>query len=89
MNNGSYWRYRILVHEYKWKDKKDVEETDYIHMLHEVHYKNNKPDAYTKEPIAPRGETIEELKGDLELMNLAFELPPLWYGDNFPQEFKK
>jgi hypothetical protein len=45
--------------------------------IHEVHYDNGKPIARTENAIAPAGETIEDLKWELEQMLACLDKPIL------------
>lgn len=65
------WNYRVLRHIY-------TEETWLA--IHEVYYDDdNNPDCCTVDPIEPGGETLEELKSDLEHISKACEKPILDY----------
>ena len=69
----STWNYRVLER----KDKKTGEKT---YAIHEVYYnENGNPDGCTKNSIAPMGESLEELKGDIEYYLRALKKPVLVY----------
>jgi hypothetical protein len=70
-----HWNYRIV---------QDNNGGDDWYSLREVYYrKDNKPWAWTEEPMEPMGDTIDELRGDFEAMKEAFERPMLVVdGDN-------
>jgi len=57
---NTYWNYRI------------VRNGDYLGMC-EVYYTNGKPDGYCE--ATPGGDTIDELRQDLEYMCEALKLP--------------
>lgn len=54
------WNYRVMEH-------------DGIFTIHEVYY-NDKGDitAISEDPMGPSGETLEELKGDMDYFLQAF-----------------
>ena len=64
------WNYRVV--------KKD----NYF-AIHEAFYdeKSKKPHSITAEPCEPYGETLEELKEDIEWFTIALEKPVLNYKD--------
>ncbi len=63
----SYWNYRIIRKYHKGTD------TNSFH-IHEVYYNDkHQIDGWTKSAIAPMGETLAELKRDIELLTKAFE----------------
>jgi hypothetical protein len=69
----STWNYRVL----KKTDQKTGETT---YAIHEVYYDDTgKPDGCTKNSVAPMGETLEELKRDMEHYRLALGKPVLAY----------
>lgn len=50
-----------------------------IFQIHEVHYSDDHQiEGWSESPIAPMGEALSELKGDIELMWKAFEKPVLF-----------
>lgn len=59
------WNYRVIEH-------------DRFFVIHEVYY-NDKGDitAISEDPIAPSGETLEELKGTLKYYQQAVKRPIL------------
>lgn len=65
-----YWNYRIIE-----KYHKDTDSTTY--HIHEVFYDSKGNIEAWTEPIEPMGETLEELRSDMNLMLLAFEKPVL------------
>lgn len=76
------WNYRVMAKKYP----NNVIEFD----IYEVYY-NDKgvPDACSMNPVTPGGyDDVNEVKGTLELMMKAVNKPILWYGDDFPQEYK-
>lgn len=65
------WNYRIV---------KKIENNECFYGIHEVYYhKDGSFRTCTVNPIEPFGETVDELKKDIELMMKAFELPVLNY----------
>ena len=59
------WDYRVIEHEGAF-------------IIHEVHY-NDKGDiiSISEDPMGPSGETLEELKADMEYFLQAFNRPVL------------
>ena len=47
--------------------------------IHEVYYDGDRPKTTTECPIDPYGETLEELKDDLDRMREALDKPVLNY----------
>lgn len=67
----SHWNYRII--------KRRVLEEDSYH-IHEVYYDDEGvPDACTMDASSPFGETLEELKNDLNYMMNALNKPIIEY----------
>lgn len=59
------WNYRIIEH-------------DRMFYIHEVYYNDNGDiTAISEDPMHPHGETLEELKNDLEYFRQAFIRPIL------------
>jgi hypothetical protein len=59
------WNYRVI-------------ESKGIFHIHEVYYnKKNEITVISENPIAPLGETLEELKGDLKYYQQALKRPVL------------
>lgn len=58
------WNYRII------RDK------DGVYGIHEVYYKKGKIDMWS-DAMTPLGESIDELKEDLDMMAEAFKKPVL------------
>jgi hypothetical protein len=57
----------------------------YRYGIHEVYYDElGEIWTCTEEPVYPEGETLEELRTDLEHYRLALEEPVLDYGDLVP-----
>jgi hypothetical protein len=59
------WDYRVIEHEG-------------LFTIHEVHY-NDKGDvtSISQDPMGPSGDTLEELKGDMEYFLEALYMPVL------------
>ena len=67
-----HWNHRIMK-------RTDIYGCPY-YTIHEVYYgKDNQPDTWTEQPVYPVGNTIEELRDDLERMLEAFAKPPVDY----------
>lgn len=62
---STYWNYRVI-------------ESEDIFRIHEVYY-NEKGGitAFSENPITPLGETLDELRGDLEYYLQALDRPVL------------
>lgn len=76
----NYWNHRILANEYDGR---------VYFEIHEVHYENDKPVAYTKNSIPVGGEDIKTIKWVLKRMKRATKKPILWGGEKFPLVFRK
>ena len=62
-----YWNYRVVV-------------KDGNCSIYEVYYDDNgRIEAFTEEPVGPSGESLEELRQDLEYFQLALDQPALDY----------
>jgi len=73
------WNYRVLRHT-----DGGVDSNEEYFMVHEVYYEDDgKPSICTSNECKPFGNTLEELKSDMEMMVDAFEKPVLDYSD-FP-----
>lgn len=68
------WNHRVMKH-------RDGDE-DFF-MIHEVHYDDDRPVAYTQDGVAVGGGDFEELRETLRRMELALEKPVLT-----PEDFK-
>lgn len=73
------WRYRVIKHKQTPSD---------AYCIHEAYCECEKdsaqeckPDSITSNPIEPYGDTLEELKKDLEKMLEAFKYPVLNFED--------
>jgi hypothetical protein len=65
-----HWNYRVMAFT-------DSEGTT-SYMVHEVYYgEDGRPEAYTEEGCRPYGESIEELRSDVEHMLEALKQPAL------------
>lgn len=63
--NSSYWNYRVI-------------ESEEVFRIHEVYYnKKGEITAFSEDPITPLGETLNELRGDLEYYLQALDRPVL------------
>lgn len=74
------WDYRIMAHKYN----------DGVYLkIHEVYYnKKGKPKSYTKNHITIVGIDLDDIEREIQMINIAFKKPILWYGDKFPEEYK-
>jgi len=72
----SHWNYRVIRKEREHNGTKWI-----MFGIHEVYYKDGKPCMCTVDPMDPHGETLEELKQDLEGHQLALTKPVLDYED--------
>lgn len=72
------WNYRIMAHEHKG---------EITLIIHEVHYKDKKPDSYSENAAPVMGDTKVELAGTISMMTECFKKPILWYGEKFPEEY--
>jgi len=76
------WNHRILAHEFP---NGNIE----FH-IHEVYYDNHGiADGCTKNPITIGGDDINSIYWQLEKIKDCLEKPILYFGDKFPQEYKK
>jgi len=66
----SYWNYRVVKKE------------DYF-GIHEAYYEDGeeKPNFVSMEEMSPHGETLDELKKDLQMFAEALDKPILHYKD--------
>ena len=63
-----YWTYRVV--------KKYFPETDkHLFTVHEAHYYDDGHYAYTHSGVYPSGESLEELREDINRMLLALDKP--------------
>lgn len=71
-----HWNYRVV------RRIREHNETKWIVFgIHEVYYRDGEPVMVTVDPQAPHGETLEELKQDLEWYQRALTKPILNYED--------
>lgn len=69
----AHWNYRTIKQTFR--TEAGVTET---YRIHEVYYDDSgKIDGWSQGPIAPYGESIEELKADLSYLAAALEKPVL------------
>ncbi len=67
----SYWNYRVIKKFYEKADATTFE-------IHEVYYdKNHKIEGWTESAVGPSGETVSELKEDIEHFVRALQKPTL------------
>jgi len=77
----SHWNHRVIRKELEYDC-----ETFVTFGIYEVYYTEGKPTACTVEMMKPHGETLDELKQDLERFQKALEHPVLDFHKDFPQE---
>ena len=65
------WNYRVIH-----RNNESTLGTN-VYAIHEVYYEKGIPDTMTVNPQYPQGETIEELREDLEHYRLALDKPIL------------
>ena len=70
------WNHRVLLH-------KGTDAGEDYYGIHEVHYEDGVPRAYTTNPVEVGGESVKSLKITLERMLRCLELPVLT-----PEDFK-
>jgi len=86
-----YWDYRIVKKQFPRNDDDTLNDSnpeflEYQYGVHEVFYDaNDKATMVTKEPIAPYGDTVEELISNWVIISEAFSKPILDF-DNIPEE---
>jgi len=69
------WNYRVIRRKFV---SEVIPEGEYSHGIHEVYYDEAKqPYTWSKDPIAAHGETLEDIKEDLEMQREAFKKPIL------------
>jgi len=70
------WNHRVLYHAPTDKNP------DEWFAIHEVYYdENGKPTMCTKEPVEPFGESLDELKEDMQWFLAALDKPVLNFED--------
>jgi hypothetical protein len=68
------WNYRVI--------KRTYPDGTVTFTVHEVFYnEDGKSHLVTQDPCFPQGETLDELRCDFELYQMAFEKPVLNYED--------
>ena len=73
----THWNYRVIRKKYPPAIDGIVEESL---QIHEVYYdENNNPKMVTEEGMEPHGETLDELRNDLNNMIKALDKPILAY----------
>ena len=80
------WNYRIIKHiernKLHEKNKEVIPEFYVWYNLHEVFYgEDDGICCISSDPINAHGETVEELRSDIDMMLIAFEKPVLDYNE--------
>lgn len=65
----SHWNDRVIHRTH--------EHGEHEYAIHEVHYRDDKVWAWTESPVAPSGESIEELREQLQRFLFALDRPIL------------
>jgi hypothetical protein len=74
---AKHWNYRVIKHTFEGDD---------YYRVHSVYYENaDTPIGVSKDSVHPHGDSVDELRADIELMLLAFSLPVLDYKKDFPE----
>lgn len=69
------WNYRVMRRTH---ERLDME----TYAVYEVYYNaDGEVTTWTETPVAPRGDTLEELKEDIAMQALAFDKPVLDYNE--------
>ncbi len=81
-----HWNYRVVRKKHTWHDPtQNTEQENYSYAIHEAYYDDNGyVGAITQEPVAPYGDTVEELRHSWVMMVEAFGQPILDY-ENIPE----
>lgn len=70
------WNYRVMrIKGELIPGHPGTEEAFY--RIHEVYYEGDTPNAWSTDPMAPYGDTVEDLQADIQLMMKAFDQPVL------------
>ena len=68
------WNYRVIKRTFKKLSQEEL----FFYYIHEAYYdKENRVNSISLNPLEPHGDTVEDLKKDLELMLEAFNKPIL------------
>ena len=81
MSDGCHWNHRVMV-------ALDADTDEAWLSIHEVHYEGDKPVAYTTEPVAVCGDSVEELRTTLQRMLACLDrqtLTPTDFSDGVPE----
>lgn len=68
--DGDYWNERVIV--------RTDEQGNQQYAIHEVFYENYRPTNWTKEPVAPIGDSFDELREAVEHFRSALDAPILF-----------
>jgi hypothetical protein len=63
-----HWNYRVTI-------------KDGCYGIHEAYYEDGKPHSITQNEMSPHGDTLDELKDDLQKFLEALDKPILHYKD--------
>jgi hypothetical protein len=75
-----HWNYRVMAKGYK---------NEVYLGIYEVYYKDDIPSSYSKDPVTIEGNNLFELDKVLSLMTECLGKSILWYGEKFPEEYRK
>jgi len=71
MDDGGCWNYRVIK-------RQETPEGEPSYQIHEVYYdRDGKIEMRICDPVEPSGESLEELRGDLEHFSEALQKPVL------------
>jgi hypothetical protein len=77
------WNYRVMAHENPLRPDDDI-----YFQIHEVHYKNMRPHAYSTNGAKIGGESMAEFNFVFKNMKVAMKQPIIWAGKKFPRKFR-
>jgi hypothetical protein len=70
------WNYRVVKRTYK----RPIGPVEEVYQVHEAYYLGDNKPFITVDSVAAQGDTVEELRGDLERMLKALDKPVLDHG---------
>ena len=75
------WNYRIVKKTHDYDSIVNPGEKHVTFGIHEVYYRNGEPSMTTVDPMKPQGETLDELKEDVQHFLAALDKPVLNFED--------